>query len=118
ERQAAVAACRFVDEVVPASPYVMTEEYIQELVENNGIDYFVHGDDPCLVDGRDVYAAAKSAGRFCTIPRTDGISTTDIVGRLLLLSRDHHADIVGGIPTGGSSSSSSGVFASQQSNFL
>lgn len=31
-----------------------TESYIDELVEQQGIDYFVHGDDPCIVDGRDV----------------------------------------------------------------
>lgn len=89
-RQAAVAGCRFVDEVLPATPYVMTEAYIEELVRDHGVDYFVHGDDPCVVDGHDVYEAAKKAGRFCTIPRTEGISTTDIVGRLLLLTKDHH----------------------------
>lgn len=90
ERQAAVAACRFVDEVLPATPYVMTAEYIEHLVEVHGVDYFVHGDDPCIVDGKDVYEAARKAGRFITIPRTDGVSTTDIVGRLLVSTKDHH----------------------------
>ncbi|CAE7462924.1 pctA [Symbiodinium sp. CCMP2592] len=116
ERQAAVAACRFVDEIVPASPYIMTEAYIQDLVENRGIDYFVHGDDPCIVDGRDVYESARKAGRFCTIPRTEGISTTDIVGRLLLLTQDHHTELVTAAPSSGARPSA--VFASQQSNFL
>ncbi|CAE7248345.1 PECT1, partial [Symbiodinium microadriaticum] len=116
ERQAAVAACRFVDEIVPASPYIMTEAYIQDLVENRGIDYFVHGDDPCIVDGRDVYESARKAGRFCTIPRTEGISTTDIVGRLLLLTQDHHTELVTAAPSSGGRPSA--VFASQQSNFL
>merc|ERR1719253_2420374 len=68
ERQAAVAACRFVDQIVPASPYVMTAEYIQYLVDEYGIDYFVHGDDPCLVDGKDVYEVPKRLGMFCSIP--------------------------------------------------
>jgi len=113
ERQAAVRGCRFVDEIVPASPYVMTAEYIEELVESKGIDYFVHGDDPCFVDGRDVYESARKAGRFCTIPRTEGISTTDIVGRLLLLTQDHH---MGKLVD--PQSPSQGVFASKQSNFL
>lgn len=31
------------------------------------------------------------AGKYLTIPRTEGISTTDIVGRMLLMTRDHHA---------------------------
>jgi ethanolamine-phosphate cytidylyltransferase len=30
-------------------------------------------------------------GKYLTIPRTEGISTTDIVGRMLLMTRDHHA---------------------------
>ena len=65
----------------------------------------VHGDDPCLTpDGRDVFETAKKAGRFRTIKRTEGaqccmlatstiafagVSTTEIVGRMLLLSKEH-----------------------------
>ena len=56
-----------------------------DLLENKGIDYIVHGDDPCIVDGKDVYQAAKDLGRYKTIPRTEGVSTTDLVGRLLRL---------------------------------
>jgi ethanolamine-phosphate cytidylyltransferase len=29
----------------------------------------------------------KKAGRFRTVPRTQGVSTTDLVGRMLLLQR-------------------------------
>ena len=90
ERQGAVSACRFVDEIVPASPYVMTAEYIQEMIVAKNIDFFVHGDDPCIVDGKDVYEAAKKAGRYRSFPRTEGISTTDILGRVLALSKEHH----------------------------
>lgn len=90
ERQAAVSGCRFVDEIIPGSPYVMSEEYIQYLIDTHDVDIFVHGDDPCIVDGRDVYEAAKKAGRYMSIPRTEGISTTDIVGRMLLMTSDHH----------------------------
>lgn len=50
----------------------------------------VHGDDPCIVDGKDVYESAKQSGKFRTIPRTQGVSTTDIVGRMLLLTKEHH----------------------------
>ena len=85
ERCAAVKACRFVDDVVPHVPYVMNEAYVRDLLENKGIDYIVHGDDPCIVDGKDVYQAAKDLGRYKTIPRTEGVSTTDLVGRLLRL---------------------------------
>lgn len=85
ERCAAVKACKFVDAVVPHVPYVMDEAYVRDLLENKGIDYIVHGDDPCIVDGKDVYQAAKDLGRYKTIPRTEGVSTTDLVGRLLLV---------------------------------
>lgn len=30
------------------------------------------------------------AGKFRTIPRTEGVSTTDIVGRMLLMTKEHH----------------------------
>lgn len=54
------------------------------------LDYVIHGDDPCIVDGKDVYETAKKAGKYQSIPRTEGVSTTDIVGRILLMNKDHH----------------------------
>mmetsp|Transcript_3095 Transcript_3095/g.7268 ORF Transcript_3095/g.7268 Transcript_3095/m.7268 type:complete len:466 (+) Transcript_3095:92-1489(+) len=90
ERLTMVSACKFVDEVVPDCPYIMNKEYLDYVIEKYSIDYVVHGDDPCFVDGKDVYAAAKAAGKFRTIPRTEGVSTTDIVGRMLLLTKEHH----------------------------
>ena len=84
--QAPVTSCRFVDEVVPGVPYVMDDEYLSYVVRKYRIDYVVHGDDACVVNGRDVYASAKAAGKYRTIPRTDGVSSTDIVGRMLLMS--------------------------------
>ena len=51
----------------------------------------VHGDDPCLgPDGKDVYADVKKRGLYRSIPRTEGVSTTEIVGRMLLMSTRHH----------------------------
>jgi cytidyltransferase-like protein len=90
ERLTMVSACKFVDEVIPGCPYIMSSEYLNWAIEKYKIDYVIHGDDPCIVDGKDVYAAAKEAGKFRTIPRTCGVSTTDIVGRMLLLTKDHH----------------------------
>lgn len=90
ERLSMVSACKFVDEVVPDCPYVMNKDYLDYVIEKYDIDYVVHGDDPCIVDGKDVYAEAKRSGKFRTIPRTDGVSTTDIVGRMLLMTKEHH----------------------------
>jgi ethanolamine-phosphate cytidylyltransferase len=90
ERLTMVSSCKFVDEVVPGCPYIMSAEYLNWAIDKYKIDFVIHGDDPCIVDGKDVYAAAKEAGKFRTIPRTCGVSTTDIVGRMLLLTKDHH----------------------------
>lgn len=90
ERSAAVAGCKWVDEIVPGAPYIMTPEYLNMVIEKYQIDYVVHGDDPCIVDGKDVYEDAKKRGIYRSIPRTEGVSTTDIVGRMLYTSRDHH----------------------------
>lgn len=90
ERLTMVSACKFVDDVVPDCPYIMNKEYLDYVIDKYSIDYVVHGDDPCFVDGKDVYAAAKAADKFRTIPRTEGVSTTDIVGRMLLLTKEHH----------------------------
>jgi ethanolamine-phosphate cytidylyltransferase len=93
ERLAMVRSCKFVDEVVPNTPYIMNEEYIDYIFQTFNVDYIIHGDDPCIVDGRDVYETAKRAGKFRTIPRTEGVSTTDILGRMLLLTKEHHVKI-------------------------
>eukprot|EP00977_Amphora_coffeiformis_P002732 scaffold521_cov167-Amphora_coffeaeformis.AAC.23 len=90
ERLTMVSACKFVDEVVPGVPYVMNREYLEYVIEKYKIDYVIHGDDPCIVDGKDVYATAKEAGKYRSIPRTEGVSTTDIVGRMLLMTKEHH----------------------------
>lgn len=90
ERLTMVSACKFVDEVVPGCPYIMNKEYLQYVIEKYRIDYVVHGDDPCIVNGIDVYAESKKAGKYRSIPRTEGVSTTDIVGRMLIMTKEHH----------------------------
>merc|ERR1719450_1670476 len=40
-------------------------------------------------DGTDTYHIVKSAGRYKECHRTQGVSTTNLVGRMLLLSTDH-----------------------------
>ena len=87
ERYAAVRACKWVDEVVEDAPYYTS----MAVCEAHNIDIIVHGDDVSVgADGTDTYAAAKAAGKFRTVPRTIGVSSTDLVGRMLLLTRTHH----------------------------
>ncbi|KAH9603768.1 hypothetical protein KSS87_018794 [Heliosperma pusillum] len=89
ERMVMVNAVKWVDEVIPDAPYAITEEFMKKLFDEYNIDYIIHGDDPCLLpDGSDAYALAKRAGRYKQIKRTEGVSSTDIVGRMLLCVRE------------------------------
>ena len=91
ERRTALLGCKWVDEIVDHAPYDVTPEWTETLFTEYDIDFVVHGDDPCITaDGKDAYETAKKWGRFRAIKRTEGVSTTDIVGRMLLGTRDHH----------------------------
>lgn len=93
ERLASVVGCKFVDEVEPHCPYIMNEEYLKRVIEKHNIDFVVHGDDPCIVDGKDVYETAQKLGKYRTIPRTEGVSTSDILGRMLVMHKNHHTHV-------------------------
>ncbi|KAL6519532.1 Ethanolamine-phosphate cytidylyltransferase [Orobanche gracilis] len=89
ERMIMVSAVKWVDEVIPDAPYAITEDFMRKLFDEYNIDYIIHGDDPCVLpDGTDAYALAKKAGRYKQIKRTEGVSSTDIVGRMLLCVRE------------------------------
>jgi len=89
ERYKAVAACKWVDEVVEGAPYVTSVE----VLEQHDIDFCAHGDDLVTsADGEDTYHKVKAAGKFRVFKRTEGVSTTDLVGRMLLLTKDHHKE--------------------------
>lgn len=50
----------------------------------------MHGDDITSDSGgEDCYRYVKAAGRFLVVKRTPGISTTDLVGRMLLCTKTH-----------------------------
>ncbi|CCU80560.1 ethanolamine-phosphate cytidylyltransferase/MUQ1 [Blumeria hordei DH14] len=86
ERIAAVDACRWVTRSVPHAPYVTSLPWISHY----GCKYVVHGDDITSdSNGEDCYRYVKAAGRFKVVKRTPGISTTDLVGRMLLCTRTH-----------------------------
>jgi len=86
ERYAMVEAIKWVDEVVCGAPYVTT----LETLDKYNCQYCVHGNDiTTTADGHDTYQIVKDAGRYKEVERTQGVSTTDLVGRMLLLTRDH-----------------------------
>ncbi|GJP59391.1 hypothetical protein CLOP_g11712 [Closterium sp. NIES-67] len=85
DRVRMVREVKWVDEVVVGTPYCITPDFLHRLFTRHGVDFIIHGDDPCLLpDGSDAYAEAKQAGRYLEVKRTEGISSTDIVGRMLL----------------------------------
>jgi len=82
ERLDLVRACKWVDEVEFDTPYNPTIELLDRLE----CQYVAHGDDITAT-----YKEVQDAGRLKIIKRTEGVSTTDIVGRLLLMTREHHS---------------------------
>lgn len=79
ERVAVVEACRYVDEVVADAPFQVDEEFLAE----HDIAVVVHGDDLSPEGAGAVYGPALAAGRLAYVPRTTGISTTDLIRRVL-----------------------------------
>lgn len=79
-------ACRWSTLAVPHAPYVTSLAW----VSHYGCYYVVHGDDVTTDSGGDdCYRYVKAAGRFRVVKRTPGISTTDLVGRMLLCTKTH-----------------------------
>merc|ERR1712088_485526 len=86
ERYRMVRAIKWVDEVVEGAPYVTT----LETLDKYNCDFCVHGDDITMTaEGVDTYHIVKSAGRYREVKRTAGVSTTDLVGRMLLATKTH-----------------------------
>lgn len=71
---------------IPDAPYVTQLSWITHY----GCRDVVHGDDITSDSaGEDCYRFVKAAGRFRVVKRTPAISTTDLVGRMLLCTKGH-----------------------------
>lgn len=87
ERITAVDACKWLTQSVPGAPYVTDPK----VMDDYGCKYVVHGDDITTdANGEDCYQVVKDLGKFVVVKRTPNISTTDLVGRMLLMSTSHH----------------------------
>ena len=110
ERRAVVESIKWVDEMLLDVPYDINAAFMHELYTTHRIDFIVHGDDPCILpDGTDAYDAPKKAGKFKMIKRTEGISTTDIVGRVLIASETTKPPIPDDVPGGSGGGVGGGV---------
>lgn len=82
ERYESLRHCRWVDEVIPDAPWVLSQEFL----DKHNIDYVAHDSLPyadASGAGKDVYEFVKSVGKFKETKRTDGVSTSDIIMRML-----------------------------------
>ncbi|KAK6919805.1 Cytidyltransferase-like domain [Dillenia turbinata] len=72
----------WVDEVIPDAPWVIDQEFL----DTHNIDYVAHDSLPyadASGAGKDVYEFVKKVGKFKETKRTDGISTSDIIMRIV-----------------------------------
>ena len=86
DRVKVIQACKYVDEVIAAPPLRLTEELIRDW----RISYVVHGDDFNKELLEDQYGTALRLGIFRTVPYTPGISTTEIIRRIV--GRHHQGE--------------------------
>eukprot|EP00448_Togula_jolla_P029195 CAMPEP_0170639874 /NCGR_PEP_ID=MMETSP0224-20130122/39895_1 /TAXON_ID=285029 /ORGANISM="Togula jolla, Strain CCCM 725" /LENGTH=359 /DNA_ID=CAMNT_0010970285 /DNA_START=39 /DNA_END=1115 /DNA_ORIENTATION=+ len=97
ERVELVTLVKWVDEVVTGLPYVSMSVEMADVLR---VRYICHGDDmPTAKGGGGMYSAAIEADRFHLLKRTEGISTTHIIERLLRRSSGNAQPRVGQVLT-------------------
>lgn len=97
ERAELIGACKWVDEVASNNiPYTPTIEFLDSL----NCQYTAHGDDLAPdASGKDCYEEIKKASRMKIFKRTPGISSNDVIGRLLRIAKAEEGN--SGNATGG-----------------
>lgn len=78
ERIAVIAACRYVDRVVPDAPTRPTPAFLDAL----GIAIVCHGDDYAEHQVEDYYGAIRATHRLVMLPYTASVSTSEIIARI------------------------------------
>ncbi|EXX59758.1 choline-phosphate cytidylyltransferase [Rhizophagus irregularis DAOM 197198w] len=80
ERAESIRHCKWADEVIEHAPWIVTQEFLDQ----HEIDYVAHDAIPYSSgDISDVYKFVKKQGRFLPIQRTEGISTSDLITRIV-----------------------------------
>ncbi|KAF2770140.1 Nucleotidylyl transferase [Teratosphaeria nubilosa] len=80
ERAESLRHCRWVDEVIEDCPWIITVKFL----EKHKIDYVAHDDLPYgASEGDDIYKPIKEKGMFLVTQRTEGVSTTGIITKII-----------------------------------
>ncbi|KAK1045729.1 choline-phosphate cytidylyltransferase [Friedmanniomyces endolithicus] len=80
ERAESLRHCRWVDEVIEDCPWIINMAFL----EKNHIDYVAHDDEPYgASEGDDIYKPIKERGMFLVTQRTEGVSTTGIITKIV-----------------------------------
>lgn len=80
ERFEALRHCRYVDEVIKGAPWSISDDFLNK----HKIDFVAHDDLPYVSsNSEDVYKHLKERDMFLATQRTEGISTTDIIARII-----------------------------------
>jgi len=94
-----VRHCRWVDEVLPDAPWVIDSSYLKK----HRIDFVAHDAIPyqdnsgTASDSNDVYAFVKKQGMFLETQRTEGLSTSDIIVKII---RDYDEYVIRNLDRG------------------
>lgn len=78
ERAAAVAGCRYADEVIINAPFIVDRAWIDKY----DIHLVVRGDDFTQEQLEQYYKVPMDMGILRTVPYTPGISTSEIISRI------------------------------------
>jgi choline-phosphate cytidylyltransferase len=87
ERVVTLEFCKYIDIILSDIPWIITSEF----VDKHSIDYICHNGDPYPCGGiSDIYKPWKDKGMLIHIPRTETISTTNIIERINNISKTQH----------------------------
>ena len=78
ERVGVVEACQYVDVVLADAPLRVTEAFMEE----HAIDFVIHGTETPEAERQAMYDVPIGLGLYTEVPRTCGISTTELINRV------------------------------------